>query len=244
MSTEIVTALISSIVGGLMVAVLNYLFARKKTEAEIEKLRAEADKIKVEAEKVRTEITNLGNTVEKARLETNERTIYDGTKGISGYDVEIDCKHSFKDGAIITDGVKDFRLRLKKYICDDNLEREFLPKNNLLAGKRKVRVSCEAKVTITSCNLLFQLKPFRIKGTLFGQTVNLPKDEWTKIDLYFRYDTDWDTVLSIIYLSDQDLMALFGSLDEGAVETLDKTKRDEGSIQIRNLVLAEYASKN
>lgn len=91
MTEGITIALISSIIGGLLVAIVNQLFTRKRTEAEAEKLRAEAEsikteasaqtekikaeaeKIKAEAEKIRHEISRasaeaakLGDTVEKA----------------------------------------------------------------------------------------------------------------------------------------------------------------------------------
>lgn len=73
MPVEISVALISSIIGGFLVAVINHLFTRKKTEAETEKIRAEAEKLRAEAEKIRSEISKasseaakLGDTVEKA----------------------------------------------------------------------------------------------------------------------------------------------------------------------------------
>jgi hypothetical protein len=50
MPSELIAALITSVIGGLMVAVVNVIFTRRKTVAEIEKLSAEAQKIKAEAE--------------------------------------------------------------------------------------------------------------------------------------------------------------------------------------------------
>jgi cell division protein FtsB len=84
MPIEIVISLISSVIGGLLVAIVNQLFAKKKNEAEIEKLKAEAEKIKAEAEKVRTEIKRLNSTVEKANYYAStkdEIVLFDGTKG-------------------------------------------------------------------------------------------------------------------------------------------------------------------
>lgn len=73
MPESVVVALISSIISGFLVAVINHLFTRKKTEAETEKIRAEAEKLRAETEKIRSEISRasneaakLGDTVEKA----------------------------------------------------------------------------------------------------------------------------------------------------------------------------------
>lgn len=52
MSTEVVAALVSSIIGGLLVAFINLLFMRKKIEAEIKKLEAESRKANLEAEEI------------------------------------------------------------------------------------------------------------------------------------------------------------------------------------------------
>jgi len=70
---EILVAFISSLIGGLLVAIVNQIFTRSKTEAEAEKFRAEAEKIRAEAEKIRTEISKvssetakIGDTVKEA----------------------------------------------------------------------------------------------------------------------------------------------------------------------------------
>lgn len=49
MPTEIINALISSIIGGLLVTLVNYVFLRRKTQAETDKLKAEAEKIRAES---------------------------------------------------------------------------------------------------------------------------------------------------------------------------------------------------
>ena len=56
MPNEVVTSLISSIIGGLLVAIINNLFMRERNQAEVEKLRAEAGRIRdAESEKLRAE---------------------------------------------------------------------------------------------------------------------------------------------------------------------------------------------
>ena len=59
MPTEIIVSLISSVIGGLLVAVVSYVFTRKKIEAETEKLRAEAEKFRAEAAKINAEADNV-----------------------------------------------------------------------------------------------------------------------------------------------------------------------------------------
>ena len=53
---EILGPLISAFIGGLLVAIVNQIFTRSKTEAEAEKFRAEAEKTRAEAEKTRVEV--------------------------------------------------------------------------------------------------------------------------------------------------------------------------------------------
>lgn len=102
MPVEISVALISSIIGGFLVAVVNHLFTRKKTEAETEKIRAEAEKLRAEAEKIRSEISKasseaakLGDTVERAaslishgylsESETSKELIQEVVRNIHGH---------------------------------------------------------------------------------------------------------------------------------------------------------------
>jgi hypothetical protein len=59
MSEQIIMALISAVIGGLLVAVVNHLFIRRKTEAEAEKFLAEAEKMRAETAKVRVETKQL-----------------------------------------------------------------------------------------------------------------------------------------------------------------------------------------
>jgi hypothetical protein len=58
MSTEIVVALVG-IIGIIMGALVNQLLARKKTEAEIDKIKAETEKVRAESYKIRAEIPQL-----------------------------------------------------------------------------------------------------------------------------------------------------------------------------------------
>lgn len=66
MSEEIVAALITSVIGGLLVAIANHLFTRKKSSAEVEKLRAEAEKLRAETEKIKSEISRSSKETKEA----------------------------------------------------------------------------------------------------------------------------------------------------------------------------------
>ncbi len=57
MPTEIAVVLISTVVGGILGAIVNHLLASKRNAAEIEKLKAEAEKTKAETERTRAEIS-------------------------------------------------------------------------------------------------------------------------------------------------------------------------------------------
>jgi hypothetical protein len=150
MPTEVTAALISSIIGGLLVAIVNQLLTKRRTDAEIDKFKAEADKFRAEAEKIRSEIGDLKTTVGEANYYANpvpsERIIYDGTKGITGYDIDtITGTLEIKDGSISYQSEYVGEFRLSKYMYGDS-EKSFLPKNELITVRR-LRISYEAKVT-------------------------------------------------------------------------------------------------
>lgn len=212
MPTEIIVSLISSIVGGLLVSIVNFILARNKNRAETEKFIAETDKIRAETSKIRIEMEKLNISISSS---ANEKIIYDGTKGIEGYDITESLGCTIKDGALIF-GKLQGGFSLCKYINDGKVK-EFLPKNILLEGTRKIRVSCEAKITEGSCDLVFLFKPPTNAGVLEMRYITLEQTDWRKTDLYFRVPSNEDCALKI-YL---------------------EPKSANGSLQLRNLVLAE-----
>jgi len=234
MPPEIVIGLISSLVGGLLVAVANNFLVRKKTDAEAAKLRAEADKANAEADKVRIESKKLAAEIEKlnsvvleanyyATSSANERIIYDGRKGIEGYDLKALGKsrvfHEIKNGVLVIRRSSDkgvYQIQVCTYVYDSR-EKEYLPKNELLTGPRKLRVSCEAKVTQGYHSLLFAVTSIPRNELLDRNEVIVDQAEWTEISLYFRFPSYCDCVLQII----------------------DLPKSQPGSLQLRKLVLAE-----
>ena len=59
MDIQIVVALIAllfSVSGGILVAIINHLLTRDKTSAEIEKIKAETQKFSAEAKKTRSRL--------------------------------------------------------------------------------------------------------------------------------------------------------------------------------------------
>ncbi len=223
MQTEIIATLISSIIGGLLVAVANHLFTRKKTDAEIEKLRAETRKITAETDKLRGEMMQLNTASGEANYYAptiaNERVIYDGTHGINGHDISSQYQYTIQQGVLVIQD-SEAGLALRKYVYDGK-ESEFIPKNEVIAGERRFRISCELKVIKASYAINFYLQDYlEEEDGLDDRRVTITHAEWKKTDLYFRVRSDVDCLVHIW------------------AERLSET----GSLQIRNLVLAERVS--
>lgn len=215
MSTDVIVSLISSIIGGVLVAVINLVFSRNRTNAEAKKFLAETEKIKVETEKIRYEIEKLYSNISAS---TKEKIIYDGTAGINGYDIIESVGCNTKDGVLIFEKLNG-SLFLGKYQCDGKTY-DYLPKNILLGGARKLRVTCEVKVTEGSCRLNFVFRPQESTGELSSPLrTTISQTTWKSIDLYFRIPASDDATLQIFLEPEAEI----------------------GSLQLRNLVLAENA---
>jgi hypothetical protein len=226
MATEIITSIISSIIGGLLVAIVNHVFTRKKTEAETDKLRAETEKIRAEAEKIRTEIGGLRNTVEEASYlasATSDKNIYDSTSsGIEGYDVE-GTDLVFRDGVLFFQRLFG-RFSLQKYMYEGK-ERNFLPKNELIVGERKIKVSCEVKITQGECLFIIMFSPYPKGTALQIRNIEINNTDWKRVDTYFRIPSNIDCYLNIF-------------LEPPSSEIAEK-----GSLQLRNLIVSERANE-
>ncbi len=77
---SIIVSIISGVLSGILVAFVNNLLIRSKTQAETEKLMAEAERIRLENEKMKADFTSYV---------LKEETLYDGSKGIQNYDVTM-----------------------------------------------------------------------------------------------------------------------------------------------------------
>lgn len=210
-------ALISPLVSGVVVAFLSYFLTRRRDAAETEKLRAEAEELRAQAEQIRIEIGQLHSSVEEVsyHMPTNETIIYDGTRGIGGYDISVSDSHDLKHGTLFLQRGRG-EIILCKYIYDGR-ERDFLPRNELLSGERKLRVSWEARVIEGSCELMVQLRQKEGDGELAATRLTIHESDWKKLDLYFRIPPDKNCYLKM----------------------LTRPLSDRSSIQMRNLVVAE-----
>ncbi len=238
MFPEVIASLISAVVGGFLVAVVNHLFTMKKTdkeakkfEAEAKKLEAEAEKIRVETAKILAEFGKLNATIKDA----NYRIIYDGRQNADigdfepkpnkmpdGEDKEIaQGLFSVKEGILIVERKNiggRFHVFLRKYVNDGKERDDYLPKNELLEGKRRLRVSFDAKVTKGSHTLLVILKNPETERWLAHQKVVIDYYEWKPIELIFRVPPSENCYLRF---------------DDQAITIL-------GSLHLRNLTFAEY----
>jgi hypothetical protein len=96
-----------------------------------------------------------------------------------------------------------------------------VPKNDLIAGGRKVRISCEAKVVGASHTLRFVIKEGendKTYYTLAEESSPVTEDVWTPIQCYVVFSAAFDFWLKI---EDRDV------------------SEAPSSVQIRNLVVAE-----
>jgi hypothetical protein len=243
MDSAIISALIASVIGGVVVAILNFLFTKGKTNAEIKKLEAETDKTKTETEKMRLELKNLADTVKYKLAETTEITIYDSGSDCDPHHFEgkegqfFDTnkwKHSGSTGRgrLIIDEQRGiiniqrtnkegrYELWLRHYLYN-NGNRTILPGNEIIAGKRKLRISFEAKAVGGSHHLRFVLKDDKTKDWLANEKLKIARNDWVQHELFFHISPTANCVLRI---DNEDV------------------SHSPSSVQIRNLVFAEKVS--
>lgn len=221
MQTEIITALISSIIGGILVAIVNHIFTRKKTIAEIDKIKAETHKTNAEADKIRKEMMHALNEVGYYDpTEVSEKVIYDGTRGFQGYDIAAQfSQYSIQQGVLVIQD-DEVGLALQKYVSD-GMESEIIQKNLLVAGKRKFHISCELKAIEASFEVnIFMWDELEEEESVDDRIITVADSEWRKADLYFRARPDKNYLVRILVTRLSNI----------------------GSLQIRNLVVAERTS--
>jgi hypothetical protein len=208
-SSKIIVALVTALLGGLVVAVFNWLITRKKTAADIELARLSADKLKLELQGINNSIREVS-----AKISQGDRIIYDGTAGMSGFDFkgrgerffgEDESRPIGEGNLSVEDNIMKvarhntggrYRIILQNYLYDSTA-REYLPKNPALEGKRKLKISCEARTSAGIHNLSFALKR-REDGRMFERTERvLVNKEWRGIVEYVRIDAIDDVLLWI-----------------------------------------------
>jgi|HubBroStandDraft_6_1064221.scaffolds.fasta_scaffold113712_1 hypothetical protein len=208
-TSKLAVALITAILGGVVVAIFNWLVNRKKTAAEIVKLRLESEKLSKDLQGINQSIQEVS-----AKISQNERVIYDGTKEMSGFDFKgvgeryfgEDNSRPIGEGNLtVSDNVLQilrgntggrYRVILQRYFYDSK-ELEYIPKNPSLSNKRKLKISCQARTTNGTHDLLFTLKR-RDDGAVFERTeTTRVTKEWRNLIHFVRVDAIDDVLLWI-----------------------------------------------
>jgi hypothetical protein len=230
-SALIISALISALLGGVVVAIVTYYLNRDKTRAEIAKLIAET-------EKTRAEIRGLSATVNYAIAEPNEQIIFDGQQSVDGFAIKPkegrfwfgpgkprgdkgEGSVKFESGGILnvhrTNTVGRFELLIQQYTYGGR-QHSVLPSNALIAGNRKLRITCEAKVIGSAHTLRFVVRTHQDGTRLAEEVQRITLNEWTPVQVYLQALATED---SEVRIDDEQVSA------------------SPSSIQIRNLVVAE-----
>lgn len=96
---------------------------------------------------------------------------------------------SFGDGFVLniqrtnTDG--RYEVRLRSYAVNKS-EQMFVPRNDLMTGLRRFRISCEAKAVGAEHTLRFVLKNERSGMWIANDERTITSNNWTPIRLYFQ----------------------------------------------------------
>jgi hypothetical protein len=214
----VLAALVSALIGGICASVVTYYLNRRKSDAEVEKIRAETEKLRAETDKLRSELRNLSETV-ATNLPRREQIVLDGRERLDSFDIRgqegsfykrIDGEDraitpkgegtlQIEQGGILniqrTNTEGRFELWVERYVYGGK-EYSVLPKNELLAGKRKIVISCEAKVIGGEHSLRFLIRT--MTGHRFSDYVKrLTRNEWTPIEAALQADPAQDSQIRI-----------------------------------------------
>lgn len=241
MTTSIV-GVVSGLVSGGGVALINHLLSRKRTQAEIQKVQAEAEKTRAETSKILAEVKTVSAAVSYSLGSTAEEILFQGNQQVDGFDVQgeegnlwtADGKPlggkgrgelKFEDGGVLnvhrgnTEG--RFELRFLRYTYRGK-EHTFIPRDELISGKRKLRVSGESKAVGGAHRLRFVVKVANSSTTLAEATARVESNEWTSFAVFLPADPSQDCMVRIY---DQEVSAA------------------PSSLQIRNVVIAQRNSQ-
>ncbi|HKF48496.1 MAG TPA: hypothetical protein VKB38_14125 [Terracidiphilus sp.] len=226
---------IAGLISGLLVAIVTQLLTRKKTAAEIEKLHAEAELTRAQAhqltESLRDNLNNLSDKVGYRLPEptaANEALLY-SSDASDAFDFRVVRVEDAEGDLDVKDGILYIRRRntagtlqvwLENYTLPGQPSQRALPKNEDLAGDRKLRLSCDVKAVGGQHTLLFLVKgendPAGVH--LAEKRERVAGNDWTSVEAYFRVSPAKNCQVRI---------------DDRSVST------PSSSVQIRNLVLAE-----
>jgi hypothetical protein len=205
MITSIVIAVVASVVSGLGVAILNHFMSRKRSKAEIEKLHLETLKLRNELDSLRpsateiiiydsTKSTPLGHDFKGYGGQSYANGAHYGNKGAA------ELNYLGEKGKIIsicrTNNDGRFHVALKSYHYGAG-HGEVLPRNVAIPGMRRIRVSCEVRVTGSQHILWFQWRLTTDKTWLARARVPVVSKSWTPVDKYFEIDPAEECFLRI-----------------------------------------------
>lgn len=236
-SLKMFVTAVSALLGGVVVAIANHIFTRRKTDAETKKLEAETEKTRVETQRMIAEMARIASTVQEVNTKlgrTTEIVIYDGTTA-DGADFSGQGERFFGDSKdkprgtgmlLVENGVLNvqrsnvearFRITLLSYAYGGAV-RDYLPKNELLTNRRILKATCEGKVVGGAHTAVFVIKKKPDGDRLANWEHTFSTNEWTAVEAYFRVPPGDDCYLVI---DDQ------------------KVAKPNTSIQLRHLVLVE-----
>lgn len=115
-----------------------------------------------------------------------------------------------------------YHLILSRYNYGDGGDKQILPANDSISGKRQLRVSCEARVKDLPHILWFTWRNESSRSHISRKRVPVTHKSWTPIDLYFKIDPSKECYLRI--------------------DDYYETGRTPSEVQIRRIVVAERNS--
>lgn len=205
MATSIVIAIVASILSGAGAVALNQYMGRERTKAEIEKIHLETKMLRSEVDSLlpsATEIiiydssrsTPLGHDFKSYGGQAYANGTHYGNKGAG------ELSYPGERGEIIsirrTNNDGKFHVALKRYRYDAG-HSEVLPANLAIPGTRRLRVSCEVRVTGSQHILWFQWRLTSERAYLARERVPVESKSWTPVDKYFAIDPAKECFLRI-----------------------------------------------
>ncbi len=225
MSDTIIVSIITSIIGASLVTLISHFLTRKKNDAEIEKLRAETQKALADAEKTRAETSKLlsevSSKIDKSTYDEGNRQVrilYDSKRGMTNFDftgenatVSSDPskllgkgKLTVRQNTVFVERVNiegGYLACLHRYIIDGE-SREFIPKNDLAAGNRKLHLSCDVKITLGQAKLSVHFMKQASYENLTEFSLKIEElnssDDWKNVSLFFIIPSAQDTFLGFL----------------------------------------------
>ncbi|HEX8136713.1 MAG TPA: hypothetical protein VF544_03895 [Pyrinomonadaceae bacterium] len=234
---NIVAALISSVLGGAIVAFVNHYLSRSKTKAEIENMNAVTEKLKAETHVILYDVESLKRSATVANW--NGIPIYDSSKRFSPLDFKGEPRQIWNASENRYYGLKGigelkfelgekvlnierqnvegtFEVALVYYLYN-GLEQAFIPRNPALE-ERKLRIGYKAKVIGGEHYLRFVIK-------------NIETGEWLK---------DYMSPVTLEFWRSYDISFFVApSIDIQIVIFDERLSKSPSSVQIKDLLVAE-----